>query len=74
LVFWGFNAVMAFWLFGYWSSISPVSGDAAKAGQAVGVTLATGMVLFFWAAGALITGLFVMLTRGRRTYIEEHID
>jgi hypothetical protein len=32
------------------------------------------MIFFFWAAGALITGLFALLTRGRKTYIEETIE
>jgi hypothetical protein len=31
-------------------------------------------MIFFWAAGALITGLFSLLTRGRKTYIEETIE
>jgi hypothetical protein len=48
--------------------------DAYRTGAAIGATIGTGMIFFFWAAGALITGLFALLTRGRKTYIEETIE
>jgi hypothetical protein len=32
------------------------------------------MFLFFWGCGAVITGLLALLTRGRKTYIEERLD
>jgi len=77
LLFLGFNALMVLWLVSYWSAISggPSSGgDAARAGHAIGATIGTGMIFFFWTAGAVITGLFALLTRGRKTYIEESVD
>jgi hypothetical protein len=36
--------------------------------------MATGVIFFFWAAGAVITGLLALLTRGQKTYIEESFD
>ena len=40
----------------------------------IGLTRAGGMFLFFWGCGAVITGLLALLTRGRKTYIEERLD
>jgi hypothetical protein len=77
LIFLGFNGLMVLWLFSYWSQIgsSLSSGSQAeRAGSAIGATVGTGMILFFWMAGAVITGFLALLTRGRKTYIEERID
>jgi beta-lactamase regulating signal transducer with metallopeptidase domain len=41
--------------------------DAATAGATIGAGLATGMLLFVWLAGAVILGLFVLLTRRKKT-------
>lgn len=74
LIFLGFNAFMALWLLSYWSNIGGAlsSGSAAgRTGAAIGVTIASGVIFFFWAAGAVITGLLALLTRGQTTYIEE---
>ena len=77
LIFLGFNALMFGWLISYWNLIGGhlTSGtDAGRAGAAIGATMATGMIFFFWAAGAVITGLLALLTRGRKTYIEESFE
>jgi hypothetical protein len=74
LLFVGFNILMLFWLISYWSDIggSMTSGsEAERIGSAIGGTLGTGVLLFFWVAGAVILGLFALLTRGRKTIIEE---
>jgi hypothetical protein len=77
LIFLGFNALMVAWLVTYWNLIGDhlTSGsEAGRAGAAIGATVATGMIFFFWAAGAVITGLLALLTRGQKTYIEESFD
>jgi hypothetical protein len=74
LIFLGFNALMFYWLINYWSAIGGhvTSGtEAGRTGAAIGATMATGVIFFFWAAGAVITGLLALLTRGRKTDIEE---
>ena len=66
-VFIAFNLLMAIWLFSYFSTVGDLSENATsgaqKAGTAIGATLGTGMLLFFWALGDLILGLFVLFTR-----------
>jgi hypothetical protein len=74
VVFLGFNALMIGWLITYWNLIGDAlssGSEAARAGSAIGATIGTGMILFFWMAGAVITGLLALVTRGRKTYIEE---
>lgn len=75
-LFWLFNGLMLWWFLDYcWrisSIVSPADSDAARAGAAIGVTMAVGMIAFFWVAGAVILGLFAILTRGARVTIEEH--
>lgn len=40
--------------------------DAATAGATIGAGLAMGSLLFLWLAGAVILGLFVLLTRRKK--------
>ena len=73
-LFWIFNVLMLVWLIAYWRTISGEIGtgsEAAQTGAAIGATIGTGMLVFFWVAGAVILGLFAILTRGSRTLIEE---
>jgi hypothetical protein len=65
LIFLLFNAFMIGWLITYWNAVSGVT---------VGSTIGTGIIFFFWTAGAVITGLLAILTRGRKTYVEEIRD
>lgn len=44
-----------------------------RAAHEIGATIGVGFVLVFWAAGAVILGLLVMLTRGAKSIIEEVI-
>lgn len=64
-----FNLLMAFWLFSYWAQLGEMAGtlrnDAERAGAAIGGTLGTGMLIFFWAAGSIVLGTLTMLTRGK---------
>jgi hypothetical protein len=70
-----FNLLMAFWLISYWGSVGELvnsqTSDAARAGGAIGATLGTGFIAFFWVAGAVILGLFTMLTRGKKVITTE---
>jgi hypothetical protein len=77
IIFLGFNALMIGWLISYWNVIgaSVSSGsEAVRTGSAIGATIGTGVIFFFWMAGAVITGLLAVVTRGRKTYIEEIVD
>jgi hypothetical protein len=71
----GFNLLMAVWLIGYWVSIGEMSAgltdEYEQAGAAIGATLGTGMIVGLWMAGAVILGLFVLLTRGQKILITE---
>lgn len=62
-----YNGLMLVWLVGYWVKVGPqldrLGGAASRAGGALGALLGTGVIVGFWAAGALILGLFVLLTR-----------
>lgn len=76
-LFIAFNVLMALWLFRYWSEIGGMMEDGSEAyrtGAAIGATMGTGMLLFFWAAGAVILGLLTLVTRGRTVMIEELDD
>lgn len=75
LAFIGFNLLMLLWFIGgIGAATSTVATtEAAQAGRAIGTTIAAGMILFIWAAGAIILGIFTLLTRGRKTIIEETV-
>ncbi len=70
-----FNILMIIWLVSYWSDVSSTvtseQDKYARAGAAIGTTLGTTFILFFWAAGDVILGLFVLFTRGKKIIIEE---
>ena len=66
-LFVAFNVIMALWLFSYFGfigdSYSGSASDAEAAGTAIGGTIGVGILLFLWAIGDLILGLFVLFTR-----------
>ena len=73
-LFWLFNALMLWWLIACWRAMSRLptpDSEAGRMGAAAGATLATGMIFFFWVAGTVMLGLFVILTRGGHVTIEE---
>jgi hypothetical protein len=76
ILFFAFNVLMLLWLVAFWNNIGAIhpTSAAAEAGRNIGAGIATGVIFFFWAAGALILGLCAMLTRGRKTIIEETSD
>lgn len=71
----GFNVLMAVWLFaglgGAGDVYNNASGDAERAGAAIGTAIGGGFVLFIWVAGAVILGLLTLLSRGKKVIVEE---
>ena len=78
VAFIGFNLLMAWWLVAYLVDVVPKveqsASQAEKMGGQVGTLIGMATLCIFWIAGALILGLFTMLTKGRLTVIEERID
>ncbi len=70
-VFYGFNVLMLWWLISYWGTVGP---SLHQTGAAIGTTLGTSFIIFFWALGSIITGLLAFFTRGERTYLEVDRD
>ncbi|MFH6783036.1 MULTISPECIES: hypothetical protein [Methylobacterium] len=74
----GFNLLMTLWLVGYLIDVIPKieqsASSAAKTGGQIGVLFGVGLLCVFWIAGALILGLFTMMTRGSVTVIEERVE
>lgn len=70
-----FNIVMLVSMLSYCSTIGgameSAAGDAEKAGTAIGATLGSGLLMGIWGFGALILGIFTLLTRGKKTIVEE---
>ena len=68
---WGFylfNAFMAWWLYaGFNAASEATSGrlmtEAEKAGAAIGTGMGAAFIIMIWVVGAVITGLFALLTR-----------
>ena len=73
ILFFGFNALMLVWLLSYWSQLSSMAApsDAARVGKEIGGTGGSGILIFVWGFGAVILGLFAILTRGSKRIIEE---
>jgi ssDNA-binding Zn-finger/Zn-ribbon topoisomerase 1 len=69
-VFIAFNIIMLLWMFSYFGAVSDVASNASsgaeQAGTAIGATLGTGMLLFFWCVGDVILGLLVLFTRPKK--------
>lgn len=66
-IFYGFNALMLFWLIGGISGAADVAStaasDAERAGAAIGAGLGFFMIIFIWMIGDIITGLLALITR-----------
>lgn len=64
--FWGFNALMALWIYGGTSSAIESSKGltgAEQAGAAIGTGIGVAMILTLWVIGGVILGLMALLTR-----------
>ena len=68
----GLNGFMAIWLFGTlaeWGNMHPVS-QAEQVGAGLGMAIGLGVKFSIWACVAIVTSIFVLLTRGRKEIIE----
>lgn len=76
-LFVGFNLLMLVWLISYWVSVGEMmataGSEAERAGGAIGTTIGTSMLMFFWLCGAVILGLFAMMTRGKKYLVTEEL-
>ncbi|WP_321340742.1 hypothetical protein [uncultured Cohaesibacter sp.] len=74
LFFVGFNVLMLLWLILGMNAVSDMetANAAQEAGKTIGAAIGVGMIL--WVVGAVVTGLFALLTRARKTIVEETAD
>lgn len=74
LIFWGFNLLMLAWLVlglgGAGETMQGMTNEYERAGAEIGTAIGAMMIIMIWGAGALILGLFVMLTRGKKVIVE----
>jgi hypothetical protein len=69
VLFWGWQVLMLAWLVGYARDVSPLIKEhtspagEVSIGTGIGLTVAVAMIAFFWVAGSVILGLFVLITR-----------
>jgi hypothetical protein len=65
-----FNILMVLWLFSAFSgagnAMNNSTNEAEQIGTAIGATMATGMIVTFWAIGDIILGLFVFFTKPKQ--------
>jgi hypothetical protein len=65
------NMAMAFWLFLTWFGMAETAAsEAERAGRAIGGYLVFSRILTYWILGAVVLGIFILLTPGQ-TIIEE---
>lgn len=72
--FWLWQIVMIVWVARYWSDAGgdyATATGAAQTGAALGLTIGTGLIAFFWLAGSVVFGLMALLTRGPKLLITE---
>lgn len=66
----GFNLLMIVWLVSYGGQLGGMmdgaQSDAEQAGTAIGGGLGVITILFVWAMGSLVLGLWALLTRPKR--------
>ena len=68
LAFWGFNALMALWLYGGTQAAmegSEALTGAEQVGAAIGTGLGVTLILAIWFFGAILLGLMALITRPR---------
>jgi hypothetical protein len=75
-LFWLSNAFMAAWLvatLSSWGSLPKAVSQAEKTGAGLGMAMGLGMIFSIWACVAAVTGLFALMTRGRKEITEIEI-
>lgn len=77
-VFLGYNALMAFGFLSGLKNAGEVversADEASKAGAALGTIVGAGAILVIWLIGALVLGLIVALTRGKKVTVERVVE
>lgn len=75
ILFWGFNLLMGISILAGISdsgtAMQGLASDAERAGYAAGTAIGVSFLVILWAAGSLILGLFVLLTRGSKVITEQ---
>jgi hypothetical protein len=70
IVFWGFNALMAWMMITAFRVHGEVAATTVSTAETAGATIGTGLavtvILWIWLFGAIILGLMMYFTRGRR--------
>jgi hypothetical protein len=78
LLFIVFNLLMAIWMLSFWADVgervAQATSEAARGVGRLGAAAGTSFIAFLWVAGAVVLGLFALLTRGRVTVVEERRD
>lgn len=75
ILFIGFNLFMLLWVVSGASAVSEVEvGSKLESdARAVGGVIGMGIILFIWACGAVVLGLFTLLSRGKKIIVEETV-
>jgi len=77
ILFWGFNILMAVGLFGGLGGAGEVmniaASDAEMAGAAIGTAIGARMILTVWVMGAVILGLMMFFTRGKKVITTKEV-
>ena len=75
ILFWGFNVLMAASVASYWGILGTMEteGELEQAGAVIGGTIGTGMLFSLWFFGAVILGLMMFFTRGKKITITREV-
>lgn len=76
ILFWGWTLVMgAMFVIAFMAGgRTPAETEAEKVGSGLGILLASSVVFWIWALGALVLGIFVLATRGRKITVTETVE
>ncbi len=67
----GWQLLMLGWIVSYSKTVSSLvdAGGAQGAGAAIGGGIGVGFIIFIWASGTVILGIFVLLTRRSKAIV-----
>lgn len=74
ILFWGWTLLMGAMVAIAFTAGPPAETEAEKVGSGLGILLASSILFWIWAAGALVLGIFVLATRGRRIMVTETVE
>ena len=73
ILFCGWQILMILWFINYsvqaTKILNAASTEAERAGSNIGFMFAVGTIVFFWLAGSVVFGLFVIFTRGPKMLV-----